>query len=168
MHEPFTMEGEVELYLNKLTDAMQITLRHQMLKGIEDGVNWETSEELPRHKWCFKYPAQVVLTGSLIYWTEETEQALEELEGGKEDAVKLTYQNSLTRLGHLIQLVLGELTSGDRCKIITFITMDVHGRDVLKLMVDSKIEGPGAFMWQQQLRFYWEHDVMDVNIRICP
>ena len=45
--------------------------------------------------------------------------------------------------------------------------MDVHGRDVLKLMVDSKIEGPGAFMWQQQLRFYWEHDVMDVNIRIC-
>jgi dynein heavy chain len=167
MHEPFTMEGEVELYLNRLTDAMQITLRHQMLKGIEDGVNWETSEELPRHKWCFKYPAQVVLTGSLIYWTEETEQALEELEGGKEDAVKLTYQNSLTRLGYLIQLVLGELTSGDRCKIITFITMDVHGRDVLKLMVDSKIEGPGAFMWQQQLRFYWEHDVMDVNIRIC-
>mmetsp|Transcript_14602 Transcript_14602/g.45793 ORF Transcript_14602/g.45793 Transcript_14602/m.45793 type:complete len:4603 (+) Transcript_14602:85-13893(+) len=167
MHEPFTMEGEVELYLNRLTDAMQVTLRHQMLKGIEDGVNWETSEELPRHKWCFKYPAQVVLTGSLIYWTEETEQALEELEGGKEDAVKLTYQNSLTRLGHLIQLVLGELTSGDRCKIITFITMDVHGRDVLKLMVDSKIEGPGAFMWQQQLRFYWEHDVMDVNIRIC-
>ena len=46
--------------------------------------------------------------------------------------------------------------------------MDVHGRDVLKLMVDSKIEGPGAFMWQQQLRFYWEHDAMDVNIRICP
>ena len=45
--------------------------------------------------------------------------------------------------------------------------MDVHGRDVRKLMVDSKIEGPGAFMWQQQLRFYWEHDVMDVNIRIC-
>ena len=22
-------------------------------------------------------------------------------------------------------------------------------------------------MWQQQLRFYWEHDVMDVNIHIC-
>ena len=62
MHEPFFMEGEVELYLNKLTDAMQITLKHQMLRGIEDGVNWETSEELPRHKWCFKYPAQVVLT----------------------------------------------------------------------------------------------------------
>ena len=56
MHEPFTMEGEVELYLNRLTDAMQITLRHQMLKGIEDGVNWETSEELPRPQVVLQVP----------------------------------------------------------------------------------------------------------------
>ena len=47
------------------------------------------------------------------------------------------------------------------------ITMDVHGRDVLKLIVDTKTEGPQAFLWQQQLRFYWAHDVMDVDIKIC-
>ena len=35
--------------------------------------------------------------------------------------------------------MLGEL-QGDSCKIIAFITMGVQ--DVLKLMVDSKIEGP--------------------------
>ena len=29
-------------------------------------------EIMPRHKWCFKYPAQVVLTGSLIYWRSST------------------------------------------------------------------------------------------------
>lgn len=31
---------------------------------------------------------QVVLTGTQIYWTEEAERALEEYEGGQEDAVK--------------------------------------------------------------------------------
>jgi len=31
---------------------------------------------------------QVVLTGTQIYWTEEAECALEEYEGGQEDAVK--------------------------------------------------------------------------------
>ena len=66
MHEEFSMEGEVEVYLNKLTAAMQLTLRNQLLRGIEDGVNWDVDPNLPRHKWCFKYPAQVVLTGSLI------------------------------------------------------------------------------------------------------
>ena len=167
MHEEFSMEGEVEVYLNKLTAAMQLTLRHQLLRGIEDGVNWDVDPNLPRHKWCFKYPAQIVLTGSLIYWTEETEQSLEELEAGKEDAVKIVHQNVKDRLGKLIQLVLGELTTEERVKTITLITMDVHGRDVLQSLIDTKTEGPSAFLWQQQLRFYWEHDVMDVNIKIC-
>ncbi|KAH8052754.1 dynein light chain binding protein [Aureococcus anophagefferens] len=167
MHEEFSMEGEVEVYLNKLTAAMQLTLRNQLLRGIEDGVNWDVDPNLPRHKWCFKYPAQVVLTGSLIYWTEETEQSLEELEAGKEDAVKIVSQNVKDRLSKLILLVLGELTGEERCKTITLITMDVHGRDVLQSLIDTKTEGPSAFLWQQQLRFYWEHDVMDVNIKIC-
>jgi hypothetical protein len=30
----------------------------------------------------------VVLTGTQIYWTDETEKSLEEFEGGQEDAVK--------------------------------------------------------------------------------
>mmetsp|Transcript_16968 Transcript_16968/g.60259 ORF Transcript_16968/g.60259 Transcript_16968/m.60259 type:complete len:4617 (-) Transcript_16968:30-13880(-) len=167
MHSPFTMEGEVEVYLNKLTAAMMHTLRHQLLRGIEDGVNWDVDPNLPRHKWLFKYPAQVVLTGSLIYWTEETEQSLEELEGGKEDAVKLVSANVKDRLTKLILLVLGKLTHDERTKTITLITMDVHGRDVLGTLIDTKTEGPSAFIWQQQLRFYWEQDALDVNIKIC-
>jgi len=49
-------------------------------------VNWETEE--PRHLWLNERKAQVVLAASQIFWTEETQRALEELEGGQEDAVK--------------------------------------------------------------------------------
>ena len=61
LYEPFTMEGEVEGYLNKLTDMMMLTLKKKLEDGIDTAVNWEV--EKPRHQWLFDYPAQIVLTG---------------------------------------------------------------------------------------------------------
>ncbi len=52
----------------------------------QTAVNWE--HEKPRHVWLRDYPAQLVLTACLVYWTEETQAALDELEGGQEDSVK--------------------------------------------------------------------------------
>lgn len=163
--EEFTMEGEVEGYLNRLSEMMVMTLKLRLNDGIDTAVNWEV--EKPRHKWLFDYPAQVVLTGTQIYWTEETEAALEEFEGGQEDAVKRYLGVCNARLGCLIDLVLGELTREDRTKIISLITLDVHARDVVQKLINDKTEGPAAFLWQQQLRFYWAQTNMDVDIRIC-
>lgn len=165
MFEDFTMEGEVEGYLNRLSDMMVKTLKLRLNDGIDTAVNWEV--EKPRHKWLFDYPAQVVLTGTQIYWTEETEAALEEVEGGQEDAVKRYFGVCNVRLASLIDLVLGELTREDRTKIISLITLDVHARDVVHKLIKDKTEGPSAFLWQQQLRFYWAQTNMDVDIRIC-
>ena len=153
LYSPFTMEGEVENYLNQLTEVVAETLRYKLEDGMETAVNWDV--EKPREQWLFDYPAQVVLTGTQIYWTEETERALEEYEGGQEDAVKRYLQVCNGRLSALIQLVLGELTPGDRTKIISLITLDVHARDVVQKLIDDKTEGPNSFLWQQQLRFYW-------------
>lgn len=153
LHSPFTMQGEVENYLNQLTEVVAETLRDKLEDGMETAVNWDI--EKPREQWLFDYPAQVVLTGTQIYWTEETERALEEYEGGQEDAVKRYLQVCNGRLSALIQLVLGELTLGDRTKIISLITLDVHARDVVQKLIDEKTEGPNSFLWQQQLRFYW-------------
>lgn len=153
LYERFTMEGEVEQYLNRLTDVVADTLRHKLEDGLESAVHWDV--EKPREQWLFDFPAQVVLTGTQIYWTEETERALEDYENGQADAVKRYLQICNSRLSALIQLVLGELSPGDRTKIISLITLDVHARDVVQKLIDEKTEGPNAFLWQQQLRFYW-------------
>lgn len=165
LSEPFTMEGEVESYLNNLTLSMQKSLKVILSEAIEKAASWEI--ETPRHEWLFNYPAQLCITGTQIYWTDETQLSLEEYEGGQEDAVKRYLQLCNSRLSALIQLVLGELTGEDRTKIISLITMDVHSRDVIDRLIQQKIEGPSAFAWQQQLRFEWEHSTKDVNVKIC-
>ena len=163
--ENFPLEGEVERYLNNLTEAMRRTLMLKMQEGYNTAAHWEVDK--PRHLWLFDYPAQVVVTNTQIYWTEESEAALDEVAGGQEDAVK-RYLNALdVRLQDLIKLVLGELKKGDRVKVITIITLDVHARDVVQKLVDDKVEGTDAFLWQQQLRFEWKNQTLDTEIKIC-
>jgi len=169
MVEDFTMEGEVEVYLNKLTDIMQRTLKHVMEVGMETSgsVEWGLSEEAARHNWSLKMPAQIVCTGSQIVWTEETEGALEMMEGGDVDAVKKYLAVQLDRLNHLIELVLGSMTKGNRTKIITLITLDVHAKEIVERLISEKVDTPGHFLWQQQLRFDWQPSTQDVGVRIC-
>ena len=154
LYEEFELEGEVERYLNNLTEAMRMTLRDMMGKGYNAAANWEVDK--PRHLWLFDFPAQVVVTNTQAFWTEEAEIALDDLAGGQEDAVKKYLQVCDNRLQELIKLVLGKLAKDDRIKVITIITLDVHARDVIQKLIDEKVEGQEAFLWQQQLRFYWQ------------
>ena len=167
LFEPFPLEGEVERYLNNLTEAMRMTLKQKMLEGYNAAANWEMDK--PRHLWLFDFPAQTDVTCTQIYWTEESETSLEDLSGGQEDVVKRYLSVCDQRLQELIKLVLGFLKKGDRVKIITIITLDVHGRDTVQKLIDEKVEGLEAFLWQQQLRFYWMNagNAMDTEIRIC-
>ena len=164
-HRNFVIAGAVENWLNDLTTHMRECLKFHMQKGIDTAVNWEV--EKPRHVWLFDYIAQVMLQTTTIYWTEETEAALEDLESGNEDAVKKYVAIQTKRIDDLIQLVLGKLTKLDRRKIIAVITLDVHARDCNQEIVDDKAEGILAFAWLKQLRFYWIQENRDVLIRIC-
>jgi dynein heavy chain len=115
----------------------------------------------------FTVPAQIALVTSQVIWTEEVESALEELESGQEDALKKYCELCSARLESLIRLVVGDLSKGDRVKIITVITIDVHNRDVVQALVQKKVETNVDFKWQSQLRFIWQAEERNVNIRIC-
>ena len=103
---------------------------------------------------------------SQMVWTEETEGALEEFENGAEDAIK-KYNEVCPRLEALIRLVQGDLSGNDRNKVITLITIDVHNRDMVGMLVEKKVESAQDFAWQSQLKFYWDPDKKDVGINIC-
>jgi len=53
----------------------------------------------------------------------------------------------------LISRTLLDLDPAVRVKVITIITIDVHGRDVIEKMVQKKINNAGDFMWACQLKF---------------
>ena len=50
-------------------------------------------------------------------------------------------------------MVLGELTKGDRNKIKTLITIEVHARDIVNRLVEQKVENASSFAWQSQLKY---------------
>lgn len=108
-------------------------------------------------------------------WTEETEKALEDFEAGTEDSLKSYLDLCTDRLNKLIKQVRcthafamlwkskfeippqvgSPLAPEVRAKIISLITLDVHGRDVVAGLVRDKVESVNSFRWQSQLRYYF-------------
>uniref|UniRef100_A0A8C4SXI1 Uncharacterized protein n=1 Tax=Erpetoichthys calabaricus TaxID=27687 RepID=A0A8C4SXI1_ERPCA len=124
-------------------------------------------EEKPRDQWVFDYPAQVALTSSQIWWTTDVGIAFERLEEGFETALKDYNKKQIAQLNALINLLLGELSPGDRQKIMTICTIDVHARDVVAKLVAQKVTNSQAFVWLSQLRHRWDDAEKHCFANIC-
>uniref|UniRef100_A0A8C0G3E5 Dynein axonemal heavy chain 11 n=1 Tax=Chelonoidis abingdonii TaxID=106734 RepID=A0A8C0G3E5_CHEAB len=159
---PFRAEceciGQVEIWLQQLEETMCKTVHRHIMEAIA------AYEEKPRDQWIFDYPAQVALTSSQIWWTTDVGIAFNRLEEGFETALKDYNKKQIAQLNALIALLLGELASGERQKIMTICTIDVHARDVVaKLVVTSS----QAFAWLSQLRHRWDEAQKHCLANIC-
>lgn len=158
---PFMCEGQVEVWLMTLLQTMQATVRHELCEGTV------SYEEKPRDQWLFDYPAQVSLCGTQIWWTTEVGIAFSRLEEGYENAMKEYNKKQINQLTTLITHLIGDLTPGDRQKIMTICTIDVHARDVVAKMVTQKIDNSQAFFWLSQLRHRWDDNAGHCFVNIC-
>lgn len=68
--------------------------------------------------------------------------------------VQAEYDNQVSQLSVLIEIINGELTKNDRKKLITLCTIDVHARDVVQRLIDERVDNASCFQWQSQLRYY--------------
>ncbi|XP_076154706.1 dynein axonemal heavy chain 17-like isoform X2 [Alosa pseudoharengus] len=153
--------GQVEMWLNRVLDRMVETLRAEFGEAVQ------TYEEKAREQWLFDYPAQVALATTQIWWTTEVGIAFARQEEGYENAIKDYFKKQISQLNNLITLLIGELSRGDRQKIMTICTIDVHARDVVGKLIASKIDNVQAFMWQSQLRHRWDDEKKHVFANIC-
>ena len=55
-------------------------------------------------------------------------------------------------------LVRQKLSKLNKISVNALIVIDVHALEVIKKMVDSRVEVVSAFEWVQQLRYYWMQD----------
>ncbi|XP_055096955.1 dynein axonemal heavy chain 17 [Symphalangus syndactylus] len=155
------LSGQVEVWLNRVLDRMCSTLRHEIPEAVV------TYEEKPREQWILDYPAQVALTCTQIWWTTEVGLAFASLEEGYENAIKDYNKKQISQLNVLITLLIGNLNAGDRMKIMTICTIDVHARDVVAKMITAKVESSQAFTWQAQLRHRWDEEKRHCFANIC-
>ncbi|OCT60754.1 dynein heavy chain 9, axonemal isoform X2 [Xenopus laevis] len=160
-NESCDCSGQVETWLNRVLDTMRATVRHEMTEAVT------AYEEKPREQWLFDYPAQVALTCTQIWWTTEVGISFARLEEGYENGMKDYYKKQVNQLNTLITMLIGQLSKGDRQKIMTICTIDVHARDVVSKMISQKVDNAQAFVWLSQLRHRWDDQKKHCFANIC-
>ena len=156
-----TLKGRVEDWLNHLLDVHCDTLRDILAEAVV------TYEEKPRRDWVFDNPAQISLTGTQIWWATEVTIAFSRLEEGFETAMKEYNKKQVSLLNDLIRLLQGKLQKAQRRMLQTICTIDVHSRDVVIHLINSKCESAEAFDWQCQLRHIWDEKAKLCRVHIC-
>uniref|UniRef100_A0A6Q2WZ44 Dynein axonemal heavy chain 17 n=1 Tax=Esox lucius TaxID=8010 RepID=A0A6Q2WZ44_ESOLU len=160
-NQPCDCTGQVEVWLNRVLDTMRNTVRHEMTEGVM------AYEDKAREQWLFDYPAQVALTCTQIWWTSDVGMAFSRLEEGYENAMKEYYRKQVAQLNTLISMLIGQLSPGDRQKVMTICTIDVHARDVVAKVIAQKVENSQAFVWLSQLRHRWDEKERHCFANIC-
>uniref|UniRef100_A0A671VQH4 Dynein axonemal heavy chain 17 n=1 Tax=Sparus aurata TaxID=8175 RepID=A0A671VQH4_SPAAU len=152
--------GQVEVWLNRVLDTMRSTVRHEMTEAVT------TYEDKPREQWLFDYPAQVALTCTQIWWTSDVGMAFARLEEGYDNAMKEYYKKQVSQLNTLISMLIGQLTPGDRQKVMTICTIDVHARDVVAKMIAQKVRTGTDYFWLY-FKHRWDEKEKHCFANIC-
>ncbi|CAC5392306.1 DNAH [Mytilus coruscus] len=155
------LNGQVEAWLMRLLNSMCSTIMYEMCESVS------SYEEKPRDQWLFDFPAQVALCGTQIWWTTEVNISFARLEEGYENALKDYSKKQIAQLNNLITMLIGNLSQGDRQKIMTICTIDVHARDVITKMIANKVDSSQSFAWLSQLRHRWDDNEKDCFANIC-
>ena len=124
-------------------------------------------EDKPKHESQFDWCAMVSGTCSRISYMEEVNITFDQMEEGNENAMREYNAKQVEALTKFVALVLGDLTSNDRRKIVMIITVDVHARDVIEELIENKAENNFNFTWMSQLKFVMDEKSHMVRIYIC-
>ncbi|KAL1398756.1 hypothetical protein pipiens_008712 [Culex pipiens pipiens] len=143
---PAMANGLVEKWLKEVETVMLESVKEQIWQS------YDSYFKDARKVWVLNWPGQVVQVVSCLKWTEEAEEAIK-------DAKLEDYSRKCTaQIGELVELVRGDLSTGATITIEALIVVDVHGRDIIDLLISKKITDTGDFNWFSQLRYYWKID----------
>ena len=64
-------------------------------------------------------------------------------------------QFSISQIESMVEMVRGKLTKLQRKMLSAPITLDVHGREVVRGFTNKDLKSMDDFEWMRQLRYYW-------------
>ncbi|KAI9217055.1 dynein heavy chain, N-terminal region 2-domain-containing protein, partial [Blastocladiella britannica] len=152
--EPAQAKGAVEKWLLQVERVMQASIHEQIGKALK------AYTETPRERWVLEWPGQVVICVGQIFWTKEVQDAIT---SGGSSGLMAYKQVCVKQLEKIAELVRGDLSTMARFTLSALIVIDVHARDVVGQLAESGITSTQDFEWLSQLRYYWEHN--DVQVK---
>ncbi|CAG5104629.1 Oidioi.mRNA.OKI2018_I69.chr1.g1402.t2.cds [Oikopleura dioica] len=144
--DPALARGMVEKWLLQVEESMLKNIRRVSLAGTDDYAFTKRAE------WVQKWPGQVVLSGSQVFWTSEAEEAI------KNGSLKTYCQKLTDQIGDIVLLVRSKLPTGIRTSLSALTVLDVHARDVIKELAEENISNVNDFDWLKQVRYYINKD----------
>ncbi|XP_032099375.1 dynein heavy chain 6, axonemal isoform X2 [Sapajus apella] len=154
--------GNVEEWLGKVEEAMFTSLRRLCKAAIAD------YQGKLRTDWVIAgHPSQVILTVSQIMWCRDLTECLETEDNDHIVALEDFEKVNFERLNALATIVRGSLPKLHRNILTALITIDVHARDIVTELIQSKVETVESFDWQRQLRYYWDTDLDNCVARMA-
>eukprot|EP00001_Collodictyon_triciliatum_P155791 27286_4 len=157
----FSCEGAVETWLYGLTNHTHDSLIIRCNECVS------AFDDKPREQFIFDWCAQLVSVICRIVYTEDVNRSFERLEEGDENAMRDYNRKQIDVLNKYAELILTDLQSNDRKKIIMLMTLDVHARDITQQLIDQKLETKDVFAWMSQLKFRTDDKTNVVAIDIC-
>ncbi|XP_076164105.1 dynein heavy chain 3, axonemal [Ptiloglossa arizonensis] len=145
-------KGMVERWLSQVEKLMVVSLRDIAEESI---IAYFTTV---REEWIFSWPSQIVICGSQTHWTSEVCESFED------HSTSEYLEKCNSQIENTVTLVRGKLDPGARITINALIVMDVHGRDVVQLLVDKQVNDIMDFNWISQLRYYWLDNSITVSM----
>ncbi|CAD8045721.1 unnamed protein product [Paramecium sonneborni] len=147
-------QGNVEQWLCELQRVMNLTLRTQLNKTLQD-LNSQKQDYIS------KWPTQCILLADHIKWTRNTEIAIRELQKMN---LHIHLDILTKQLQETVQLVRNEERLVMKTTLEAMVVMEVHCKDIVQQLIHQDVKSIYDFAWVSQLRYYFEDE--GVNVRM--
>ncbi|XP_034243583.1 dynein heavy chain 3, axonemal isoform X2 [Thrips palmi] len=148
--QPHDAKGMVEKWLVQVEELMVKSMRAIALDAVAAYFN------TARSLWVLNWPGMIVLCGSCIHWTAEVSEAI------SAGTLKTYLEKSNQQIDEMVELVRGKLSKGSRITVEALIVIDVHARDVVRMLEDRHVSSLLDFNWTSQLRY----NMKDSNVYV--
>ncbi|XP_073737373.1 dynein axonemal heavy chain 10 [Callorhinus ursinus] len=155
-------EGRVEDWMTAVLNEMRRTNRLITKEAI-----FRYCEDRSRVDWMLLYQGMVVLAACQVWWTWEVEDVFHRVQEGEKQAMKDYGKKMHQQIDELVTRITMPLSKNDRKKLNTVLIIDVHARDIVDSFIRGSILEAREFEWESQLRFYWDREPDELNIRQC-
>lgn len=156
----FQLNGKVEKYLQTILDEMKKTMKDLVKKSISQ-IN-----SLGQMDWIKGTPSQVCLLTDLMKFVGMCEKGISSVSNDA-NAVKNVLDMQLKSLNALIKSILDEMTEETMAKVMVLIKSETHCRDVIEKLITEKVNRVDDFIWQSQMKAYWDEEKNDCHLNVC-
>lgn len=121
----------------------------------------EHSQDSELKVWVNRWPSQLVHASLMAVWTSNVEQAV------IDNKLKDLIANEEEFLSILVEAVRKDLKPLERLTFSTMVVIDVHNKDIVENLINSRVTDLNDFAWFCSMRFYMQEGKMRIKMLDC-